>query len=69
MIEISLCRRSLNKMIEISLCNKQTLDGYPKAKQKIDFKGNLDLQVTMLFIIKAAKETILDFSQATVKVL
>ena len=56
-------------MIEISLCNKQTLDGYPKAKQKIDFKGNLDLQVTMLFIIKAAKETILDFSQATVKVL
>ena len=69
MIEISLlCRRLLKKMIEISLCNKQTL-GYPKAKQKIDFKGNLDLQVTMLFIIKAAKETILDFSQGIVKVL
>ena len=55
-------------MIEISLCNKQTL-GYPKATQKIDFKGNLDLQVTMPFIIKAAKETILDFSQGIVKVL
>ena len=38
--------------------------------EQINFTGNLDTaEQTMFFIIEEAKETILDFSQGTVKVL
>ena len=39
--------------------------------QKISFTGNLNKagRETMLFIIEEAKETVLDFSKGTVKVL
>ena len=58
-------------MIAIDLSTQQTLDGDPKAIQQINFTGNLN-QIggeTMFSIIEEAKETILDFSQGTVKVL
>ena len=47
------------------------LDADPKAIQQISFTGNLDRAAgtSMFFIIEEAKETILDFSQGTVKVL
>ena len=47
------------------------LDADPKAIQQINFTGNLerDEGATMFFIIEEAKETILDFSQGTVKVM
>ena len=56
-------------MIAIDLSKKQELDADPKAIHKINFTGNLDrvAQETMFFIIEEAKETILDFSQETVK--
>ena len=43
----------------------------PKATQKINFPGNLDRAevTTMFFIIEEAKETVLDFSKGTIKVL
>ena len=45
-------------------------DADPKAMEQINFTGNLDTaEQTMFFIIEEAKETILDFSQGTVKVL
>ena len=37
--------------------------------QQINFTGNLERQATIFFIIEAAKETVLDFSQGTVKAL
>ena len=39
--------------------------------QQIDFAGNLDRpgKATVFFIIEVVKETILDFSQGTVRVL
>ena len=44
-----------------------------KTIQKIDFKGNLAqnsvANTTLSFIIEEVKETLLDFSQGTVKVL
>ena len=57
-------------MIAIDLSKQQALDADPKAIQQINFTANLDPQgnTTMFFIIKEAKETILDFSQGTVKV-
>ena len=58
-------------MIAIDLRKQQTLDADPKAVQQIIFTANLDGDgnTTMFSIIEEAKETILDFSQGTVKVL
>ena len=58
-------------MIAIDLNKQQTLDADPRAIQQINSTANLDRDgnTTMFFIIKEAKETVLDFSQGTVKVL
>ena len=58
-------------MIAIDLSKQQALDADPRAIQQIDITGNLDRPavVTMFFIVEEAKETILDFSQGTVKIL
>ena len=59
------------KMIAIDLSNPQALDADPRAIQQINITENLDRagNATMLVIIEEAKETVLDFSQGTVKVL
>ena len=59
------------KMIAIDLSKQQELDADPRAIQQINFTANLDRagNTTMFFIIEEAKETVLDFSQGTVKVL
>ena len=58
-------------MIAIDLSKQQALDADPKAIQQINFTANLNQggNTTMFFIIEKAKETILGFSQGTVKVL
>ena len=58
-------------MIATDLSKQQALDADPRAIEQINFTANLDRQenTTMFFIIKEAKETALDFSQGTVKVL
>ena len=59
------------KMIAIDLSKRQALDVDPRAIQQINFTPNLDRDevATIFFIIEQAKETVLDFSQETVKVL
>ena len=59
------------KMIAIDLTKQQGLDADPRATQQINFTANLDREgnTTMFFITEEAKETVLDFSQGTVKVL
>ena len=59
------------KMIAIDLSKQQALDADPKVIQQINFTANLDKagNTTMFFIIEEAKETVLDFSQGTVKLL
>ena len=58
-------------MIPIDLSKKQALDADPKSIQQISFSANLDRgeQTAMYFFVKEAKETVLDFSQVTVRVL
>ena len=62
-------------MKRIDLRKKQELDANPKIIQQINFTRNLSWgedvneNRTMFFIIKWVKETTLDFSQGTVKVL
>ena len=57
-------------MIAIDLSKQQALDADPRAIQQINFTANLDRDegATMFFIIEKAKETVLDFSQGTVKI-
>ena len=56
-------------MIAIDLSKQEALDADPRAIQQINFAGNLDRarNTTMFFILEEAKETILDFSQETVR--
>ena len=59
------------KMIAIDLSKQQGLDADPKAIQEINFTANLDRagNTRTYFILEEVKETVLDFSQETVKVL
>ena len=59
------------KMIAVDLSKQQALDSDPRAIQQINFTTNLDRaeNTKVYFILEEAKETILDFSQGTVKVL
>ena len=58
-------------MIVIDLRKQQALDVDPRAIQQINFTANLDRagNTRIYFILEETKETILDFSQGTVKVL
>ena len=60
-------------MIAIDLSKEQALDADPKAIKQINFTGKLSQEGyanrTMFFIIEEVKETGLDFSQRTVKLL
>ena len=62
------------KILEIN-CNRfkkqQKLDPDPKAIQQISFTKNLNEAgcSRMFFIIEETKETVLDFSKGTIKVL
>ena len=52
----------------LGLSKQEALDADPKALQQSSFIGNLDWAGnTTFFIIEEAKETILDFSQWSVK--
>ena len=59
------------KMIAIDLSEQQALDADPRVIQQINFTANLDRagNTRIYFILEEAKETILNFSQGTVKVL
>ena len=59
------------KMIAVDLSRQQALDADPRAIQQINFTANLDRagNTRVYFILEEAKETNLDFSQGTIKVL
>ena len=58
-------------MIAVDLSKQQALDVELKATQQNNFTGDLDRagNTRIYFILEEAKETVLDFSQGTVKVL
>ena len=63
--------RKYYKSIAIDLSKQQKLDADPKAIQQIDFAGNQTRRkgARIYFITEEPKETGLDFSKGTVKVL
>ena len=65
------CFKKHYRLIAIDLSKQQALDADPKLIQKIIFTGNLgqDGNRTMFFITEETKETILDLSQETERLL
>ena len=63
--------KKYSKIIAIDLSKQQALDANPKAIEQINFTANLNRagNIRLYFIPEEAKETVLDFSQGTVKVL
>ena len=59
------------KLIAIDLSKQQKVDVDPEAIQRNNFTGNLkqDENKKMFCIIEKTKETVLDFSKGTVRVL
>ena len=59
------------KMIAVDLSKQQALDADPRAIQQCNFTANLDRagNTRVYFILEETNETILDFSQGTVKLL
>ena len=59
------------KMIATDISKQQVLDADPRAIQQINFTANLygAGNTTMFFIVEKPQETVLDFSQRTVKLL
>ena len=59
------------KLIAIDFSKQQELDADPRAIQQINFTANLDRDgnTRFYFILEEAKQTVLDFSQGTAKVL
>ena len=59
------------KLIITDLSKQQALDAHRQAIQEVNFTANLDRAENkrIYFILEEAKETALDFSQGTVKVL
>ena len=59
------------KMIATDLSKQQALDADPRAIEQINFTANLDGggNIRIYFILEKSKETIIGFSQRTVKVL
>ena len=61
--------KETHKMMATDLNKQQARDAEPKALQQISLSENVENQSTIFFIIEEAKETVLDFSQGTVKLL
>ena len=70
LLDYSYFKENFN-MIAMDLSKRQVLDADPRAIQQINFTANLHRagDTTMFIIIQEAKETVLDFSKGTVKVL
>ena len=65
------CFKNYYKMTAIDLTKLQALNVDPKTIQQFSFTGNINRAegATMFFITEEAKETVLDFSQRTIRVL
>ena len=56
-------------MIVVDSSKQQALGADLKAIQQINLAANLEQETRIYFILEEAKETVLDFSQGTVKFL
>ena len=58
-----------HKIIAADLSKQKDLDADSTDIQQIIFTGHTDAQIRVYYILKQSKETILEFSKGTTKVL
>ena len=58
-----------NKIIAADLSKQKVLDADSRAIQQIIFTGHANAQIRVYYILEQSKETILEFSKGTAKVL
>ena len=58
------------KVIGIDLSKQKELDAGPRAIQQLNFTASVtEDNTTMFYVLEKSKETVLDFSQGTVRVM
>ena len=57
------------RLIAADLSKQKALDADSRAIQQIIFTGKTDNQIRVYYILEQSKETILEFSKGTTKVL
>ena len=57
------------RLIAVDLSRQKALDADSRAIQQIIFTGKTDNQIRVYYILEQSKETILEFSKETTKVL
>ena len=58
-----------DRLIAVDLSKQKALDADSRAIQQISFTGETDNQIRVYYILEQSKETILEFSKGTTKVL
>ena len=57
------------KLIGIDLSKQKELDADPRMIQQLNFTASVPADTTMFYVLEKSKETVLDFSQGTVRVM
>lgn len=57
------------KIIVVDLTRQKVLDANPRAVQQINLKGSATENYKVIFIMEESKDTVLNFTQGTVKVV
>ena len=57
------------RLTPVYLSKKKALDADPKAIQQANFTGKADNTIRVYYVLEQSKETILEFSKGTTKVL
>ena len=61
--------RDTYKVLGIDLSKQEELDADPRAIQQVNFTAHVPANTAMFYILEKSKETVLDFSQGTVRVM
>ena len=61
--------KKIYRLIAADLSKQKALDAESRAIQQIVFTGKADNQINVYYILEQSKETILEFSKGTTKVL
>ena len=57
------------RLVAADLSKQKALDADPKAIEQIIFTGETDNEIRVYYILEQSKETILEYSKGTTKVL
>ena len=57
------------RLVAADLSKQKALDADPKAIEQIIFTGETDNEIRVYYILEESKETILEYSKGTTKVL